>query len=87
MGICLYLRSIIIVLSSQILVPAVGSSLRKLVMSVALGLKPADFIHARVVVQRELRIPNPRRITHWNTERLLACDERDLPEAIKAFVR
>ena len=61
--------------------------MRKIIMSVAVGLKPADLTHARIVIQRELRLPNPRRLTHWNTERLLACDDRDLPEAVQQAVR
>ena len=58
----------------QVLAPIFGSSLRKMVFSITLGLKSKDLSFGRVFVSKELRLrSNEAQIQHWNTQRLIAA--------------
>ena len=51
-----------------------GNSLRKMVVSIALGLKSKDLSFGRVFVCKELQLnDNEAQIQHWNTQRLIAA--------------
>ena len=59
--------------SFQVVAPFFGGSLRKMIMSMALGLKSKELSYGKIFVERELTIPHAGQVQHWNTQRLIAA--------------